>query len=54
MRKLLILFTFFIYSWANGQSTDATITGKIKDQKGEDLPGVTIKVKNESTGFTTI
>jgi hypothetical protein len=53
MRKLLILFTFFIYSWANGQSTDATITGKIKDQKGEDLPGVTIKVKNESTGFTT-
>jgi hypothetical protein len=53
MRKLLLLFTFFIYSWAFGQSTDATITGKIKDQKGEELPGVTIKVKNESTGFTT-
>lgn len=34
-----------------GQGTDATIYGKISDEKGEAIPGVTVKIKNESTGF---
>jgi Carboxypeptidase regulatory-like domain len=53
--KQFLLFTFLIISnLAFAQSTDATITGKVKDQKGEEIPGVTVKVKNGSTGFTTI
>ena len=38
-------------AWA--QSTDASITGRITDAKGEVLPGATFVLKNESTGFTT-
>lgn len=53
MKKLFLLISILTSNTLYSQSTDATITGKIKDQKGEDLPGVTIKVKNESTGFTT-
>ena len=34
-----------------GQGTDATIYGKISDEKGEAIPGVTVRIKNESTGF---
>ncbi|WP_459489204.1 TonB-dependent receptor [Aquirufa sp. ROCK-SH2] len=34
-----------------GQGTDATIFGKVVDEKGEVIPGVTVRLKNESTGF---
>jgi hypothetical protein len=36
-----------------GQATDATIAGLIKDGGGAVLPGATISVRNESTGFQT-
>ncbi|RIV27318.1 carboxypeptidase regulatory-like domain-containing protein [Fibrisoma montanum] len=36
-----------------GQTTDATITGVIKGNNGEVLPGATITARNESTGFQT-
>jgi hypothetical protein len=36
---------------ANAQGTDATIFGKLTDEKGESIPGVTVRLKNESTGF---
>jgi hypothetical protein len=35
---------------ANAQLTTATITGKVTDQKGGTLPGVTISLVNTSTG----
>lgn len=34
-----------------GQSTDASIRGRVTDEKGETLPGVVVQVRNESTGF---
>ncbi|WP_019987668.1 TonB-dependent receptor [Rudanella lutea] len=36
-----------------GQATDATIAGIVKDAAGSVLPGATVSVKNESTGFQT-
>ncbi|MEA5405001.1 carboxypeptidase-like regulatory domain-containing protein [Arcicella sp. DC2W] len=53
-KKLFLLF--FITLLGNmsfGQGTDATISGKVLDEKGEFVPGVTIRVRNESTGFQT-
>ena len=35
----------------HGQSTNATITGLVKDAAGAALPGATVIVRNESTGF---
>lgn len=50
---LSLILALFISSQAIGQGTDATISGKITDEKGEIIPGVTVRVKNESTGFQT-
>lgn len=36
-----------------GQATDATIAGLVKDAAGSPLPGATVTIKNESTGFRT-
>ena len=53
-------FLFFLLSWlllssglSFGQSTDASIAGRVVDDKGEQLPGVVIIVRNEATGFQT-
>lgn len=35
------------------QITTAQLEGRITDQKGENLPGVTISISNKETGFTT-
>ena len=45
-----VLF-FNIQSFAQG--TDATITGRVLDEKGESIPGASVRIKNESTGFQT-
>lgn len=37
----------------SAQGTQASITGQITDDTGEPLPGTTVVVKNESTGFIT-
>lgn len=37
----------------SAQGTQAIITGKVTDGSGETLPGATVLVKNESTGFST-
>jgi hypothetical protein len=34
------------------QGTQATIRGKVLDRQGETLPGATVTVRNESTGFS--
>lgn len=47
----LLLSLFSLKSFSQG--TDATITGKVFDEKGELIPGATVRVKNESTGFQT-
>ena len=51
--SLLVLGVLFTLAsnQSFGQGTDATIYGKISDEKGEAIPGVTVRIKNESTGF---
>ncbi|MCF8325315.1 MAG: carboxypeptidase regulatory-like domain-containing protein [Leadbetterella sp.] len=52
---LLSLFiALFFTSIGYSQGTDATILGFVKDEKGERIPGATVKVRNESTGFQTM
>ncbi|MBC8083580.1 MAG: carboxypeptidase regulatory-like domain-containing protein, partial [Hymenobacter sp.] len=53
-------FRLFLALWALlgsahgfSQSTDASIAGRVVDEKGVTLPGVTIIVRNEATGFQT-
>ena len=54
LSKQSLIFTIsflLIGSFLYGQGTDATIFGKVVDEKGEVIPGVTVRLKNESTGF---
>lgn len=49
---------FWLLSWliapiASGQSTNASVVGVVRDERGEGLPGATVRVRNESTGFET-
>ncbi|OUJ74665.1 TonB-dependent receptor [Hymenobacter crusticola] len=57
MRKSSILFPICCIALSPhlgfGQSTDASIAGRVVDEKGIMLPGVTIVVRNEATGFQT-
>jgi hypothetical protein len=54
-QRFLLLILFWITSIYSGfgQSTDASIAGRVVDDKGETLPGVVIQVRNEATGFQT-
>jgi hypothetical protein len=54
-QRFLLLVLFWITSIYSGfgQSTDASITGRVVDEKGETLPGVVVVVRNEATGFQT-
>ncbi|MCU0449582.1 MAG: carboxypeptidase-like regulatory domain-containing protein, partial [Bernardetiaceae bacterium] len=38
---------------ASAQSTNASIVGVVNDAKGQPLPGATVQVRNEATGFRT-
>lgn len=49
---ILLLFCVAGRSFAQG-STQAMITGRVVDEKGETIIGASIQVKNESTGFFT-
>ena len=56
MKKILLVGICMLLlicqkSW--GQATNAAFTGLITDNKSEPLPGATIQIKNESTGFLT-
>ncbi|HLO38630.1 MAG TPA: carboxypeptidase regulatory-like domain-containing protein, partial [Lacibacter sp.] len=48
---LLLLFTA-VGQTIYAQGTKTIITGTIKDEQQKGIPGATVKVKNESTGFT--
>ncbi len=53
LRLLLLLFSLcFFNSKIKAQLTNASINGTVKDEKGETLPGASIMVRNENTGFT--
>ena len=51
---LLLNFFLINLSLVQAQSTDASITGVALDGNGSTLPGVSISVRNESTGFQTV
>ncbi|MEK6481933.1 carboxypeptidase regulatory-like domain-containing protein [Catalinimonas sp. 4WD22] len=56
-QSLLIIILGCMLLWFSNisvaQSTDASVTGTISDTDGEPLPGATVMVKNQSTGFET-
>ncbi|MDB5240513.1 MAG: TonB-dependent receptor, partial [Spirosoma sp.] len=50
---LFVLLTCFFHHKTSAQTTQASISGLILDNKQTGLPGATVQVRNESTGFTT-
>jgi hypothetical protein len=48
------ILLLFMTNKTYAQSTDASITGKITDEKGMAIPGASVVVRNESTGFRTV
>ncbi|MBC7398819.1 MAG: TonB-dependent receptor [Mucilaginibacter sp.] len=51
MKKIyLILLSFLLLGVANAQITTSVLTGRVTDQKGISMPGVSITVLNNSTG----
>ncbi len=50
---LFLLFTCFIVDKTSAQTTQASISGIISESQKSPLPGATVQVRNESTGFTT-
>lgn len=57
LRKLVTILTllmlYFCRTATMAQTSQAGITGTITDEKKEVIPGATIQVRNESTGFNT-
>ncbi|GAB4008665.1 carboxypeptidase regulatory-like domain-containing protein [Spirosoma migulaei] len=49
----LFLFSFYFISKIAAQTTQASISGVISEKQKSPLPGATVQVRNESTGFTT-
>ena len=50
---LFLIFYFFLATTSYGQSTDASVTGTIRSADEGPLPGATVTLRNESTGFQT-
>ena len=50
---LVLLPVFWLSTHAVAQTTQASISGVISETNQSPLPGATVQVKNESTGFTT-
>lgn len=50
---LLVLFCCFSSGELLAQTTQASISGVITDNQKKAVPGVSVQVRNESTGFTT-
>jgi hypothetical protein len=50
---LLFMFCMCLSSITKAQTSQAGITGVVTDDKKEAIPGATVRVRNESTGFNT-
>lgn len=51
MKKLyFVIITLLFAAVANAQITTAVVSGKVTDQKGVTMPGVTVSILNTSTG----
>ncbi|RYY25644.1 MAG: carboxypeptidase regulatory-like domain-containing protein, partial [Sphingobacteriaceae bacterium] len=50
---LLLIACCLIQKTTLAQTSQAGITGTITDEKKEVIPGATVQVRNESTGFNT-
>jgi hypothetical protein len=48
-----LLMCFCINNSAYAQTTQASITGTVNDETNKPIPGASVQVKNNSTGFTT-
>lgn len=56
-RYTLLPLLFIVLMTPNltfAQSTDAAITGKVTDEKGIAVPGASVVIRNESTGFRAV
>ncbi len=51
--SLIVIIALLPLSTLLAQGTGASITGVVKGSEGEILPGATISIRNESTGFET-
>lgn len=52
--KLAIAMLLFLsFGKSNAQTTQASISGKVVDELKKPIPGASVQVKNESTGFTS-
>lgn len=49
--SLMVILFLIAGNTAYAQSTDASISGQVKDDKGAGMPGVTIAIQNSSNGF---
>ena len=49
----VLLLCFCVTSSLRAQTTQASISGIITDEKKQPIPGVSVQVRNTSTGFTT-
>lgn len=50
---LMLIFCCLAKNNLLAQTTQASISGIISDEQNKPVPGVSVTVKNESTGFTT-
>lgn len=50
----VMFLLFLITGKSHAQSTDASFSGKITDEKGLPVPGASVVIRNESTGFRTV
>ena len=50
MKKVIILFLFLVSSLGFSQVTKSSISGTVKSNKGETMPGVTVEVVHQPTG----
>lgn len=49
-----LLLLIFMSAKSYAQSTDASISGKITDEKGLAIPGASVVIRNESNGFRAV
>lgn len=50
----IIIILLILIQPAHAQSTDASVTGKVTDEKGAAVPGASVVLRNESNGFRAV